>query len=337
MFDNPFFKSKTAELETQTMHYTRFAVEFLYRQGLLTPQGVPTSLASLAVHLFEVEPANFILTRLLAKGLLHKYLEDCKEKVVKDQRTTHLTVKLTSVLAWFFFRQRLPTLIPTEKRQRKKHLPSKGSPVLPPLPAEILAEVKSYSSSTFEIFQQLSWTVATTRKIQQIDLTLPFSETEFPDDWDPRGEPFEKGEDSFFADYVKQLTRYRARSPFSAVSGLGDHFKTPQELVTCVRNVLHMDLNSLPIVLPAGGDDDSLEPTNSWALDFMIHGSRKYLYEDNGLDSTMAWRLISEFVGKVRMAVAAIKVFAPAGDIVLETFEELANEMDSRLKGKGAS
>jgi len=334
MFDNPFFKSKTAELETQTQHYTRFAVEFLYSQGLLDPQGVPTSLANLVVHLFEVEPANFILSRLLSKGLLHKYLKDEKKNVVKDDRSSHLTVKLTSVLAWFFFRRRLPDLIPTERKQRKKHLPSKGCPVLPKLPSEILAEVMRYSESTFKIFQQLSWTVASSRKIKQGDLTLPFSGIEFPDDWDARGEPFQKGEGSFFEGYVGQITRYRARSPFSAVSGSGDSFKSPQELVTCVRNVLHMDLNALPMVLPAAGKDDALEATNSWAVDFMIHGSRKHLYEDNGIDTTKAWKLISEFIAKVRMAVAAMKVFAPKDDIVLVTMIELIDEMEARLSPK---
>jgi hypothetical protein len=191
-----------------------------------------------------------------------------------------------------------------------------------------------YSESTFEIFQQLSWTVASTRKIKQGDLTLPFSGIEFPDDWDARGEPFQKGDGSFFEGYVGQITRYRARSPFSAVSGSGDHFKSPQELVTCVRNVLHMDLNALPMVLPAAGKDDALEATNSWAVDFMTHGSRKYLYEDNGIDSTTAWKLISEFIAKLKMAVAAIKVFAPKDDIVLVTMTELIDEMEERISPK---
>jgi len=334
MFELPFFKSKTAELETQTMHYTRFTVEFLYRQGLLDVNGVPTSMANLVVHLFEIEPANFILSRLLSRGLLHNYLKAEKKKMVKADRSSHLTVKLTGVLAWFLFRRRLPELIPTERKERKKHLPSKGSPALPKLPSEILAEVLRYSESTFEIFQQLSWTVASTRKIKQGDLTLPFSGIEFPADWDARGEPFQKGDGSFFEGYVGQITRYRARSPFSALSGSGDHFKSPQELVNGVRNVLHMDLNALPMVLPAAGKDDALEATNSWAVDFMIHGSRKYLYEDNGIESTATWKLISEFIAKLNMAVAVIKVFAPKDDIVLVTMLELIAEMDERLSPK---
>merc|ERR1712194_19070 len=88
------------------------------------------------------------------------------------------------------------------------------------------------------------------------------------------------------------------------------------------------------MVLPAAGKGDALEATNSWAVDFMTHGSRKYLYEDNGVDSTKAWKLISEFIAKLKMAVTAIKAFAPKDDIVLVTMIELIDEMEERLSPK---
>ena len=71
---------------------------------------------------------------------------------------------------------------------------------------------------------------------------------------------------------------------------------------TCVptcRNVLHLDLNAIPTVAcpPTGADANrelevrlravlsvrnvkDEQATNSWILDFMIHGQRKYLWEE---------------------------------------------------------
>ena len=73
--------------------------------------------------------------------------------------------------------------------------------------------------------------------------------------------------------------------------------------------------------------DCIVQATNSWILDYMIHGQRKYLWEeilqlpheespkfpfqsyhqpvlaqDNGLNATRAWKLIDEFVQTLKKA-----------------------------------
>jgi hypothetical protein len=332
MYSLPFYRSEVAELDTQVAYHTRFSVEFLRKEGLINELGLTRNLASLVTHLFEVEPANFILSRLLSSGLLHEYLIAEKEKVIKGERRTHLTVKLMGVLAWFLFRRRLPSTY-AKSQPRKKWIPSADCPALPPLPPKILAEVQSYNASAFELFQQLSWSVASTRKFGEHDFTLPCSKRRFPETWDSRGAPFHKDSD-FQKSYVGQLVRFRARSPLAAISGFGDRFRSPVDLVTTVRNVIQMDLNALPIVPPVPGPEGAqgaLEPTNSWALDFMIHGKAKYLWEDNAIDATKAYKLISSFNEKTKMTVAALKAYCPADDIVLKTFVELHSELDSRL------
>ena len=118
-----------------------------------------------------------------------------------------------------------------------------------------------------------------------------------------------------------------------------------------------MDLNAIPTVAcpPSGADANreleairllarsqvsgtasdlslvalhSFQATNSWILDYMIHGQRKYLLEeilqlphedvlkfpfqiyrkpvlaqDNGLNATRAWKLIDEFVQTLKKAL----------------------------------
>jgi len=90
----------------------------------------------------------------------------------------------------------------------------------------------------------------------------------------------------------------------------------------------------VPRTQGADGAASELEATNSWILDFMLHGKMKYLAEDNGIDSTRAYKLISGFKDKIAMATAALKAYSPADDIVLKTFEQLHADLQSRLGGE---
>jgi len=239
------------------------------------------------------------------------------------------------VLAWLLYPRRLPRYVSRERVARKKHLPSEGCPVLPPLPEDILQEVQRYNEVCLEHFQDLAWTVASTRKISDQDLELPLSGKAFRPGWDPRGTPFIKGSD-FEKEFIQQIVRYRARSPFSAISGAGDEFDSPLDLATSARTVMHLDIASfLTVGAPMLGDEEgSLEETNSWILDFMIHGKIKYLWEDNGINATKAWKLINDFKDAVKKTAQALKVFSPADDIVFKTFTALADEMDKYHKGE---
>ncbi|CAL1141071.1 unnamed protein product, partial [Cladocopium goreaui] len=102
---------------------------------------------------------------------------------------------------------------------------------------------------------------------------------------------------AFGPEFFGQMVKYKTRSPFSALGGVGDHFRSPVDLCKNCRNVLHLDLNAIPTVAnPPGRDGGDLEATNSWLLDYMIHGQRRYLWEDNGINATKAYKLIDEFI-----------------------------------------
>lgn len=326
MFSLPFFSSNTADLDTQVLYQTRFLLEFLYREGFVATSGSTRGLTNMAAFIFETEPANFMLARFLTSGLLHEYLAHQQKRARKGDRRTHLTVKLTSVLAWFLYPRRLPHNIPKDRAPRKKHLPSATSPALPSLPKPMLEAVKRYNASVHSLFQEFAWAVGSTRKFSDADLVLPLSGRSFSASWDARGPPFQKGS-PFQEKFIQHIVRYRARSPFSAIAGIGDNFYSPSDLASSTRNVLHLDVSSFPSVAASALGEESLEPTNSWMLDFMIHGKIKYLWEDNGVNATIAWKIIGDFKDAVKKVSTAMKPWCQADDLVLRTFEELGDEI----------
>lgn len=208
---------------------------------------------------------------------------------------------------------------------------------MPDLPADFEGLVRNYNADVFDLFQQSAWAVASTRKLGADDFKLPYSNASFRESWDERGEPFQK-ESDFQKGYIDRLLRFRARSPFAAVAGVGDFFTTPNDLVNSIRSVIHLDLNSLPMIMPPlAGDPNrrSLESINSWALDFMIHGKQKMLLLDNGIEPTQAWQLVTNFAQSVEMLIAVVKAYSPKEDIVLKTLQELVSEMEGLKKGMG--
>jgi hypothetical protein len=354
-FSLPFFKSVKVELETQVTYYTRFSVELLALEGLLDSDGKPRGLANLVAHLFEVEPANLVLARLLSSGVLHDYLRKAENEVKKAERETHLTVKLTNILAWFLYRRRLPDTYAKWEgipNVRKKNRPfgctvegkwKSSCPALMPLPKNILLEVKRYNDNVFKCFQDLAFAVSTTKKMGPDDFTLPYTDQRFPASFEDCGAE-NKNPPFSGKEFTSFICRQRVRSPFSALTGSGDELKTPHDLVKYTRCVTHFDLNSVPMVAPpqilsSAGD---LEATNSWVVDFMTHGKMKYLLDDNGIDSTKAWRMISSFIDSLKMMIAVLKIYMinerpSTDDIVLKTLEEIVKEMQDKLRSKANS
>mmetsp|Transcript_70413 Transcript_70413/g.168645 ORF Transcript_70413/g.168645 Transcript_70413/m.168645 type:complete len:1423 (-) Transcript_70413:98-4366(-) len=335
MFRHPFFRSATALLEKQVVTFSRFATELHIREQMLTKGAMTRNLSGMVTHLFEVEPANMILNRIISKGLLHRYLTEQAQDVMKGDKKTLLTVKLAGVLGWFVYRQRLPERPGKYVPVRRRHLPSQDCPELPPLPDYILEEVEDYNKNVFELFQQMAFSVASSKKLDESDLTLPFTKRSFPLTFDPRGDPA-KGS-KFFDDYKGQLVKPRSRSPFSAMAGFADFFRSPADLATSTRHVLHMDISQLPMVPPPPGCEQGqgLEPANSWVVDILIHEQLKYLTEDNGLGPTEAYKLIESFREFTEMAKYAIQEMVSAkDDILLTTLDQLSKDLKACQKKK---
>lgn len=328
MFSLPFFRSEKADLQTQVKYQTRYAIELLHREGLIYTTAYTQKLANFVSHLFESEPANLFLSRVLCSGALHEYLTTMASQVRKDQRQTHLTVRLAGILGWFMQRRRLPRMS-RSKPTRKKHLPSDTCPRLPSLPEAILKVVQDYNASTFELFQELAFSVASSRKFGDDDVTLPFTTVSFQDE---HKMPF-SDEAEFRRQFLDQRLKFKARSPFAAMEGSGDTFSSPADLVNTVRSVLHLDIHMLPIIPPPVSQDFSsgLEPTNSWIVDYLIHGKKEMLSEDNGLHAAKVWTMINKFKDNLKMVLEVLKTMSPKDDIVLTTTAQLVAELHGLL------
>lgn len=145
-------------------------------------------------------------------------------------------------------------------------------------------------------------------------------------------------ESPFFDIFKKQVIKYRARAPFSALGGEGDVFQDSFQWVTSARStMLHLDVESFPIIPPSRGESEGLEAANSYALDFMMHGRLKYLAEDNGLTLTQAWKAIHDFGTSLDMLCIAIEKMCPhEEDLVRKSVEAVRSEMKVREQSEGA-
>merc|ERR1712107_116713 len=193
------------------------------------------------------------------------------------------------------------------------------------LPADILEEVQRYQDEVFKLFKEFS----------EDDYTLPLSRrifknqnavTEFPCD----------GE--FQSQYMNQIIEYCVRSPFVALTGVGDHLTWPSELTTTLRSGLHIDSSMFPMLLPPDWKDAKhMDPTNSYLLDLMTHRFSRCLWQDNAVNATVCYANVKKFNDVLDMMNVIFKLDAPPDDIVRQTFEELADEVSNLLKSLKAS
>eukprot|EP00397_Hematodinium_sp_SG-2012_P001704 GEMP01001709.1.p1 GENE.GEMP01001709.1~~GEMP01001709.1.p1 ORF type:complete len:1345 (+),score=373.38 GEMP01001709.1:450-4037(+) len=343
LFQDPFFVDRNGvDLGKQMMLYARFSVEFLMREGLIDAVGKPRDMASMVTHLFEIEPANFILNRLFRSGALHSYLKHEEKKVVKSDRSTHLSVKLAMILAHLLYRRRVTSTEAafTPYKSRRQHLPTKNCPVLDILPEKIQHVLDEYEKDVFELYQQFVHSCSATEDIdEKKDIRLPFAVVDVAPIKYPDGQnPFRKGA-PFLDSYGKQLIKYKSRSPLSACSGRGDKFVNCHDIVSGVReHVVRMDYDTFPTV-------NTRETVNSWLIDFLLHGQLKFLALDNRLDLSEAYRLVANVEMALSQILGCLEKACPQmekdnktpKDIVRRTMIELHSNIKERKKKAGSA
>mmetsp|Transcript_80735 Transcript_80735/g.168380 ORF Transcript_80735/g.168380 Transcript_80735/m.168380 type:complete len:1314 (-) Transcript_80735:305-4246(-) len=333
LFRFPFFQSSSADLETQAVFHSRFLVNFLYQECLVARDGGTKGFANFICHLQEFEPANFVLAKMLGNKSLERYLES--QKVVVDNRSTHLTVRLAGVLAWFFQQQRLPEPLPTSKRRtRRSRLPCPTSPALPDFDDsmdEIKGEILGWNSEVFSHVQELTWSTASCRKkMHENEFALPLTGKVFKTEFDERQGPIDMEGGGLGKNLKKNQVRSRARSPFATISGSDDKFSSLQDLATSARSLVHMDMNSFfttaaPIY---NNPEEEAQPTNSWLLDLMLHRNLPFLTEDNGITPPAAFKLLEQTREFVEKVLEALQLYTSDSDYIVERFKDFKKELD---------
>ncbi|KAH6977816.1 hypothetical protein EDB82DRAFT_567453 [Fusarium venenatum] len=82
------------DAEMSIKHHLRFSIEYLRRQNLLSPDGLPIHFSGLVGHLYFTENAVFAFHSLLRGGYFHKL---CKDIDHARERVLHRTLPLTRI------------------------------------------------------------------------------------------------------------------------------------------------------------------------------------------------------------------------------------------------
>jgi len=190
--------------------------------------------------------------------------------------------------------------------------------------------VQRYQDEVFGLFQDFTYAMCSCKEFSEDDYTLPFSRRNFKNQQADAEFPCD-GE--FKSQYMNQIIEYCVRSPFVALTGVGDHLTYPSELTTTLRAGLHIDNSMFPMLLPPEWKDAKhMEPTNSYLIDFMTHRFSRCLWQDNAVNATLCYANVKKLNDVLEMMNVIFKLDAPHDDIVLQTFQELADEVSNLKK-----
>ncbi|KAL7824021.1 P-loop containing nucleoside triphosphate hydrolase protein [Trichoderma gracile] len=295
------------ESEMSIKHHVRFPIEYLRRQDLLSAAGVPINFASIVGHLYFMENAVFAFHSLLRGGYFHHLCADL------HRNPERVLLEMMLVLSHLFCR------FPVKRNKKMVKIVQTSSSVifLPPLPKEAERLLIQHNQETLSIFKNyvksyVSHSLANTR-----DRTLPFTQTVVG-----RDEPIHwVSADSGAAGMV--------RSPFVALSGIGDDFKTIHELCQTVRGDVFLEESAIPTI-PIWPHDTSQE-FNAYLYDFYKHGSMLVLVRDNGIRRGDVWFHLKDFSRTLSTIISSLTVLMDAGDV---DAEEAYDDFEGEFNGE---
>lgn len=269
------------EAGKSVQHHLRFSVEYLQRQHLLSVDGRPINFAGLVGHLYFTENAVFAFHSLLKTGYFHRLCSNIHRDTVGTLRTMGL------VMAHLFNRVITP-----------KFDSVSSSFVLPRLPKEAEDILVRHNNETLEIFRTYASTFIEQYLHDIPDRHLPFTGIAAG------------GEEQRMIELPDALPATRLRSPFSALSGLTDDFKSIRELCSDVRSGVFLEESAVPYI-PIWPHDVAT-PFNSYIYDFIKHGDYAALTRDNKIRQGDVWFKLRDFSLVLATIVASLTNFVRA-------------------------
>jgi len=171
----------------------------------------------------------------------------------------------------------------------KKALTTESDVILNPLDSETESILNEYHQNTLQLFTNTFRQYYSTRDSHRTCTQLPFSDIPIGSaEVDPSG-------DSLLSSLRNARSKLVLRSPFVALSGHKDVFKTAGELASTSPLVIPIEADHIPSVLVEDIRGRKLK-LSSYALDFFKFGSKKLLVNENGLKENVAWELLSYWV-----------------------------------------
>ncbi|KAJ3570966.1 hypothetical protein NPX13_g5546 [Xylaria arbuscula] len=262
-------------------HHLRFSVEYLQRQHLLSADGKPINFAGLVGHLYFTENAVFAFHSLLKSGYFHRLCSNIHKDTIGTLRSMGL------VMAHLFNRVRTPN----------QNVDS-SSFALPRLPEEAEEILIRHNSETLEIFKTYASTFIEQYLHDVPDRHLPFTKIAAG------------GEEPNMFKLPGALPATKLRSPFSALSGLSDDFKSIRELCTDIRSGVFLEESAVAYI-PIWPHDIAT-PFNSYIYDFIKNGDYIALTRDNKIKQGDVWFLLKDFSLVLATIVASLTNFVRA-------------------------
>jgi superfamily II RNA helicase len=258
----------------QTLHHLRFSIEYLRRQHLLDANGTTLNFAGLVSHLYFTENSSFAFHALLKEGYLHRLCADI------DNNAESVVNTLMLVMSHLFGRVYCRK---SDAEYREKVVkPSSSMVFLPPLPEEAAQVLNEHGQQTLDIFSTYVRTFVD-QHVQEADDVLPLTARQVGS----------SSVDSASGLDEVSLPSTKIRSPFVALSGHTDNFKSISELCRSVRSGVFLEESAIPHVAMLSQDLD--QPLNAYLVDFFKHGDVKTLEKANGIRRGDVWFMLNDF------------------------------------------
>ncbi|KAG9243714.1 hypothetical protein BJ878DRAFT_509403 [Calycina marina] len=272
----------------QVLHHLRFSIEYLRRNELLGPRGEPVNFTSVVSHLYYTENSSFAFHALLRAGYFHNLCANI------DTNSDEVLQSLMLVLSHLFGRRASRKVDGEEEAEKIKNSPSMV--YLDPLPKEADDILRKHNEQTLEVFTTYVKTFAA-QHVKNDDRYLPLTKTPVgaatPNKPKAVNGSAVPGAQTQKVDLLPSLPTPQARSPFVALSGLGDKFSTIEDLCSSTREGVFLEAAVIPHL--EIHPDETRGPLNSYLLDFFKHGSVRPLEEANGIRKSDVWFVLNDF------------------------------------------
>jgi hypothetical protein len=277
--------------------------------------------------LYYTEPANFIVYSALQTGVL----KDICQNV--DLNWFEVSNSLMLFLCHLFCRvplhRRLQTAI-LSSEMKAKFSPSKV--VLESLPKAHSYAMKEHNKQVLAVFEMyiIHFCKQSGKKLGR-DIILPLSKISFHGNYSDNNSNLYKAMNH-------QRILVNARSPFVALSGLGDQFSSVEDLIGSIRNGIYLDWSALPVIRTEGDNSQEII-LNAYIMDFFCHGSLKALYRSNQIRPGDAWQLLKDFsliLKTITVALEKLTVLDRGLDRCCRALRMLTNEFTEKLQSKAA-
>ncbi|CAH0053142.1 unnamed protein product [Clonostachys solani] len=275
------------EAKGAVKHHLRFSIDYLRRHHLLSATGSPLNFAGLIGHLYFTENSVFAFHSLLKGGYFHNLCARI------DTNREEVMLEMMLVLSHLFNR------IPVKRTDTfVKSLHRSSSVVfLPRLPASAEKLLLEHNAETLNIFRGYVSSYISHNLADQPDCTLPFSGRAVGGANAPRQPVFAPGKPPA-----------AIRSPFVALSGFDDTFKSIHDLCSTVRGGVFLEESAIPYI-PVWPRETSTE-YNAYLYDYYKHASMSVLVRDNRIKDGDVWFLLKDFSLTLAAIVSSLEGLA---------------------------